>query len=47
VWKYIVAFLAFAALAVWMIAKMGGDVDMGGEKHELPAAPAGESSPKK
>jgi hypothetical protein len=48
-WKYIVAFLVFAALAIWMIAKLGGDVDMGGEKHELPAAPAvdANSAPKK
>ena len=46
-WKYIVAFLAFAALAIWMIAKMGGDVDMGGEKHEVPAPSSVDSAPKK
>ncbi len=38
-WKYAVAFLVFAALALWLIAKAGGDLDMGGEKHEVPAAP--------
>ena len=36
-WKYIVTFIAFAALALWLLAK-GGDIDMGGEKHEVPAA---------
>lgn len=46
-WKYIVAFLVFAALALWLIASAGGDLDMGGEKHEVPAAPSGDSSPKK
>ena len=48
-WKYIVAFVVFAALAIWMIAKFGGDVDMGGEKHELPPVPAAttEGAPKK
>lgn len=46
-WKYIVAFLAFAALAIWMIAKMGGDVDMGGEKHEVSAPSSVDSAPKK
>lgn len=46
-WKYIVAFLVFAGLALWMISKAGGDLDMGGEKHDVaPSAPA-EASPKK
>lgn len=41
-WKIIVAFIAFAALAVFILKKAGGDVDMGGEKHnvEAPAAEA-------
>jgi hypothetical protein len=40
-WKLVIGFLAFAALAVWMLSK-GGDIDMGGEKHEIsvPHAPA-------
>ena len=46
-WKYIAAFVVFAALAIWMIAKFGGDVDMGGEKNELPASTTVESAPKK
>lgn len=46
-WKYIAAFVVFAVLAIWMIAKFGGDVDMGGEKHELPAPTTVDSAPKK
>lgn len=47
-WKIFVAFLAFAALAIFVLMKSGGDIDMGGEKHGVdathsepaPAAPA-------
>ena len=46
-WKYIVAFVLFAALGLWLIAKAGGDLDMGGEKHEVQSSPAVESAPKK
>ena len=48
-WKLIIGFVAFAALAVWMLSK-GGDIDMGGEKHEISvpqtpiAAPANAAS---
>lgn len=45
-WKIALGFVVFAAVAVWMLSK-GGDIDMGGEKHEInvpnapaPAAPA-------
>ncbi len=43
-WKIAVAFVAFAALALFILSK-GGDIDMGGEKHgaeatHVPAAPA-------
>ncbi|MGQ0711873.1 MAG: hypothetical protein ACT4NV_19230 [Rhodoferax sp.] len=31
-WKIAVAFVAFAALALFVLSK-GGDIDMGGEKH--------------
>jgi hypothetical protein len=31
-WKIAVAFVAFAALALFMLSK-GGDIDMSGEKH--------------
>lgn len=40
-WKLLVAFAVFAAVAVWILTKSGGDVDLGGEKHEVaPAASA-------
>ncbi len=31
--KIIIAFIAFAALALFMLSKSGGDIDMSGEKH--------------
>lgn len=31
-WKIVVAFVVFAALALYLLSK-GGDVDMSGEKH--------------
>jgi hypothetical protein len=31
-WKIVVGFIAFAALALYMLS-MGGDIDMSGEKH--------------
>jgi hypothetical protein len=44
-WKLIVGFILFSALALFLLLK-GGEIDMGGEKHEMPAAaPAAE--PKK
>jgi hypothetical protein len=45
-WKIVVAFVVFAALALWLLAK-GGDIDLGGEKHEVPAAAPTETAPKK
>jgi hypothetical protein len=42
-WKIALGFIVFAGVAVWMLSK-GGDIDMGGEKHEIsvpqPATPA-------
>ena len=32
-WKLIVAFIIFAAAALYLIGKKGGDIDMSGEKH--------------
>jgi hypothetical protein len=32
-WKIALAFVAFAALAMFILMKSGGDIDMGGEKH--------------
>ena len=46
-WKIVVGFLVFAALALWMLSK-GGDVDIGGEKHEVaPPAATTEKAPGK
>lgn len=46
-WKIAVAFLVFAALALWMLSK-GGDVDIGGEKHDVaPPAASTEKAPGK
>jgi hypothetical protein len=36
--KIIIGFLAFAGLALFMLMKSGGDIDMGGEKHGAEAA---------
>jgi hypothetical protein len=33
-WKIILAFIVFAAVAVYLLSK-GGDVDISGEKHGL------------
>jgi hypothetical protein len=45
-WKLILGFMAFAAIAMYVLAKAGGDIDLGGEKHGVetthtePAKPA-------
>ena len=47
-WKIVVGFIAFAALALYVLQKSGGDIDLGGEKHDvsaLAAAPAAASAP--
>lgn len=46
--KIFIGFIVFAALAMFILVKSGGDIDMGGEKHgaeathsePAPAAPA-------
>ena len=45
-WKILLGFAVFAALAIYVLMK-GGDIDMGGEKHAAEAthAPA-TSAPK-
>jgi len=54
-WKIVVGFVVFAALAMFVIIKGGDKLDMSGEKHETgeshsapaasaPAAPAAESA---
>ena len=51
-WKLVLGFVIFAAVAVWMLSK-GGDIDMGGEKlggddhSATPAASAPAASPAK
>lgn len=37
-WKIVVAFVAFAALAMFVLLKSGGDIDMSGEKHGVDAS---------
>lgn len=39
-WKIFVAFVAFAALALYILQKSGADIDMSGEKHGSEATPA-------
>lgn len=47
-WKILVAFIVFAAIGLYVLKKAGGDVNMGGESHDVtgghaasaPAAPA-------
>ena len=36
-WKILLGFILFAALALWILSKSGADVDMGGEKHNVEA----------
>ena len=44
-WKLILAFIIFAAAALYLINKSGGDIDMSGEKHSVDThAPAAEAS---
>ena len=51
-WKLLVGFAVFAALAIYILTKSGGNVDLGGEKHDVgagaahePAASAAASAP--
>jgi hypothetical protein len=46
-WKIAVGFIIFAALALFILQKSGGDIDLGGEKHDVSAgahAPAASSA---
>jgi hypothetical protein len=38
-WKLIVGFIVFAAIALFVLMRAGGDIDMGGEKHGMDHAP--------
>ena len=48
-WKIAVGFVVFAALAMFILTKSGGNIDMGGEKHGSEAvhepAPAATAAP--
>ena len=48
-WKIFLGFVVFAALAIFILQKSGGDVDLGGEKHDVGAGahttPAPASAP--
>ena len=44
-WKIVVGFIVFAALAMFVIIKAGDKVDMGGEKHGADALQVPETSP--
>lgn len=49
-WKILVAFVAFAGVAMFVLTKSGGDIDMSGEKHGIEAsdhAPAAASAASK
>ncbi len=42
-WKLLVGFAIFAAIAIFVLTRSGGDIDLGGEKHDVAphaAAPA-------
>ncbi|QPF73419.1 hypothetical protein G8A07_11135 [Roseateles sp. DAIF2] len=41
-WKILVGFAVFAALALFLLSK-GGDIDMSGEKHGIDHEPAASS----
>lgn len=50
--KLLIGFVVFAALAIFILTRSGGDVDLGGEKHSVEAphgaasaAPAPASAP--
>ncbi|WP_343622632.1 hypothetical protein [Roseateles puraquae] len=34
-WKLVVGFIAFAALALFILTKSGGNIDLTGEKHDV------------
>ena len=47
-WKLLLGFVLFAGLAMFVLIKSGGDIDMSGEKHGVEAghapAPAGSAA---
>ena len=43
-WKLVLGFIIFAALALYMLSR-GGDIDLGGEKHGLSDGHASDGCP--
>ncbi len=43
-WKILIAFVAFAAVGLFVLKKAGGNIDLGGEKHAVEAPPAAAAS---
>jgi hypothetical protein len=45
-WKLILGFIVFAGIALFVLMKAGGDIDLGGEKHgvETPHTPETKAS---
>jgi hypothetical protein len=39
-WKLLIGFAVFAAIAVFILTKSGGNIDLGGEKHDVAAGVA-------
>lgn len=39
-WKLLIGFAIFAAVVVFILTKSGGNVDLGGEKHDVSAGAA-------
>lgn len=43
-WKIVLGFVVFAAVALFVIMKGGDKLDMGGERHDAPAPAASAAS---
>lgn len=39
-WKVLIGFAVFSALALWILVKSGADVHIGGEQHDVSAGAA-------
>lgn len=44
-WKLLAGFVVFAALALFVLMKGGGNIDLSGEKHDVSAAHETASAP--
>jgi hypothetical protein len=44
--KYIIGFALFAGLGLWLLNR-GGEIDLGGEKHDTQSTPHQSTEPKK